>query len=78
MLNLVRESQDRHVTYSHDCWGSGTSDEHYTLNIDKLAENTAKSCLGIINNRLAGCTLEQREILHLLRQDVLDHFDVVL
>jgi len=72
--NLVIDSQDVHFKYSHDCWGSTTSDEYYSLNTDKLAENVVKECLTIINNRLVGCTIEQREILHKLKDDFRKEF----
>jgi hypothetical protein len=49
---ILSNSMEYSTKYSHDCWGSGTSEKVSTLCPDKLKENILNELLKILNQQL--------------------------
>lgn len=67
-ISVFNETVEEKVEYGHDCWGATERHTSYELNRKKLAAGLLQESLNLINEQLVGCTLEQREVLHRLKQ----------
>lgn len=62
--NIVSDSYDKELEYSHDCWGRTEVDEIYTLNYDKLRENILIEIMKILNNQLYDNIVSENTSIH--------------
>jgi len=76
VLKLIHKSYDTEIKFSHDCWGSTTSNEYTVLNEENLAKNLVMECLNVINTQLGSCEMSERQTLHELKNKLMIHFCV--